>query len=134
MGVVVSSSRVVSAAPSFSHSSPAPAWGPFHGRQFSTNFSSVSPPHGLQFFTNRVGPFRGVQSFSNTLLQHRSPMQTQVLPEDLLQCGLLSMENRLCQGPVPMWLLHGLQLPSGHIFLLRHGVLHRLQHGHLLHC
>ncbi|KAK4828543.1 hypothetical protein QYF61_027219 [Mycteria americana] len=30
-----------------SHSSPAPAWGPSHRRQSSTNFSSVPPSHRL---------------------------------------------------------------------------------------
>ena len=33
-------------------SSPAPAWGPTHRRQFSTNFFTVSPSHRLQFFMN----------------------------------------------------------------------------------
>ena len=46
MGVMLSSSCVVSAAPSSSHSSPAPAWGPSHGRQSSTNWSSVGRPTG----------------------------------------------------------------------------------------
>ena len=60
MGAVVSSSHIVSAAPSssgedFSHSAPAPAWGPSHGRQFSTNFSNVSPSHRLQLFMNFPG-------------------------------------------------------------------------------
>jgi len=39
------------------------------------NFSNVSPSHGLQLFTNcpSMGPFHGVQSFRNRLLQHGSP-------------------------------------------------------------
>lgn len=35
-----------------SHCSSSPAWGPSHRRQSSMNFSSLSPSHGLQFFTN----------------------------------------------------------------------------------
>jgi len=107
---LVSSSYVVSAAPSFSHSSPAPAWGPSHRRQFSTNFSKVSPSHG-------------VQSFRNRLLQYGSPMGSQVLPANLLQHGLLSPRvHRSCQEPA----LHGKlttvsQPPSG-IHLLQCGV------------
>jgi len=46
MGAAVSSSHVVSAAPSSSHSAPAPAWGPSHGRQPSMNCSSMCPPQG----------------------------------------------------------------------------------------
>jgi len=59
MRVAISSLHVVFAAPSSSHSAPAPAWGP-------TNFSNVSPSHGLQFCTNcsRVDLFHGVQSSS----------------------------------------------------------------------
>jgi len=38
---MVSASHTVSAASSSSHSSPAPAWGSTHGRQFCTNFSSM---------------------------------------------------------------------------------------------
>jgi len=34
----------------------------------------------------------------------------------------------------PAWALHGLQLPSGNIHLLKHEVLHRLQCQYLLQC
>ncbi|KAK4810648.1 hypothetical protein QYF61_007385 [Mycteria americana] len=61
------------------------------------NFSNVGPSHGLQFFMN----CSSVGSF------HR----VQSFRNGLLQCGL-SM---------------GSQLPSGHIHLLRHGVLYGLQ-------
>ena len=87
-----------------SHSSPAPAWGPPHGRQSSMNFSNVGPSHGLQFFTNcsSVGPFHGLQSFRHRLLQRGSPTGSQVLPENLLQRGLLSPQiRRSCQDPAP---------------------------------
>ena len=75
MGVVVSSSHVVSATPPSSRSSPAPAWGPTHGRQSFMIFSSVSPSHGVQIFTkcSSVGPFHRVQSIKNGLLQCGSP-------------------------------------------------------------
>jgi len=74
MRVAVSSSHIVSAASSSSHSSPAPAWGPSHRRQFSTKFSYMGPSHRLQFSTNcsSVGPFHGVQSFRG----HKSCHQT----------------------------------------------------------
>ncbi|KAK4830649.1 hypothetical protein QYF61_012492 [Mycteria americana] len=117
MGVAVSSSHVVSAAPSSSGKGlltlfPAPEWGPSHERQSCTNFSNVSPSRGLQFFMDCSGmrPFHGVQSFRNRLLQHGSPAGSQVLPAKLLQCGL------------PM----GSQPPLG-IHLLQRGVLHGLQ-------
>jgi len=92
MGVVVSSSHVVSASPSSSLSSPAPAWGPSHGRQSFTNCSNMSPSHRLHFFTNwsSVCPFHGVLSFRYRLFQHGYPIRSQALPANLLQCGLLS--------------------------------------------
>ena len=55
------------------------------------------------------------------------PHGGQFLPENLLQCGLPSTGCRSCQEPPPVWAPHGLQLPSGHIHLLKHGVLHGLQ-------
>jgi len=64
MGAVVSSSHVVSAAPSSSGGRlltlfPCSSMGPSHRRQSFTNFSNVSPSHRLQLFTNcpSVGPF-----------------------------------------------------------------------------
>ena len=88
----------------FSHSSPAPAWGPSHGSQSSTNFSSMGPSHGLQFFMNcsSMGPFHGLQSFRHRLLQHGSPAGSQVLPENLLHHRLLSPQVcRSCQETAP---------------------------------
>lgn len=48
----------------------------------------------------------------------------QVLPENLLWCGLLSTACSFCQEPALAWALHGLQ----HGYLLQYGVLHGL-HG-----
>jgi len=52
----------------------------------------VDPSYGLQFFKNcsSMGPFFGLQSFRNRLLHPRSSTGSQVLPENMLQCGLLS--------------------------------------------
>ncbi|KAK4824286.1 hypothetical protein QYF61_013031 [Mycteria americana] len=92
-----------------SHSSPAPAWGPSHGRQSSMNFSNMSPSHGLQFCMNcsSMGPFHGVQSFRNRLLQCGSPT---------------GPARSLLQHRLPM----GSQPPLG-IHLLQHGFLRGLQ-------
>jgi len=89
---VIHSSRTASATSSSLHYSPVPTWGPSHGRQ-STKFSSVSPSHGLQFFVTVpvwalfMCPFYRLQSFRNELLQHGSPVGSQVLPANLLQRG-----------------------------------------------
>ena len=83
MGTGVSSSHFVSAVPSSSHSSPAPAWDPTQGRQFSTNFTSVSPFHRVQYFIN---------------CSSVSPAGSQVLPANLLQCGFLSLSLSLSTG------------------------------------
>ena len=75
-----------------------------------------------------VGPFHRVQSFRNRLLQCGSPTGSQVLPANLLQCGLLSLHR--ATGParslLQHWLPMGSQPPLG-IHLLWRGVLHRLQ-------
>ena len=73
-------------------------------------------------------PFHGVQSFRDRLLQRGSPMGSQVLPANLLQCGLLSpWGHRSCQEPAPAWASHGVTASFGHIHLLWRGVLHGLQ-------
>jgi len=108
-----------------SHSAPAPARGHSDQRQFSTNFSSISPSHGLQLFMNcpSVGPLHGVQSFSNRLPQHGSPMGSQALPANLLRCELLSpWVRRSWQEPAPAQAPHGVTQPPSGIHLLRHGV------------
>ena len=65
------------------------------------NFSSTGPSRGLQFSTNRsrMGTFHEVLSFRNGLLQHGSPMGSQVLLEDLLQ-------HRISMGSQPPSGLH----------------------------
>ncbi|KAK4818526.1 hypothetical protein QYF61_014362 [Mycteria americana] len=61
-----------------------------------------------------VGPFHGVQSFRNRLLQRGSPVGSQVLPANLLQCGLLSPRvHRSCQEPAPAWASHGVTVSFG---------------------
>jgi len=139
---MVSSSHIVSAAPSSSrgrtpHTLPLlQCEGSSHWRQFSTNFSKVSPSHGLQRFMNyaRVGPSHGVQSFRNRLLQRGSPMGSQALPANLLWLGLLS--PRVCgswQEPAPAQ-----GSPWGHSLLQAStcsgvGCLPRATGGYLLH-
>jgi len=113
-----------------SHSAPAPAWGPFHGRLSSTNCSSVGPSHRLQLFTTRssMGSSHGVQSFRNRLLQSGSLVGSQVLPANLLQRGLLSpWGHRSCQEPTPVWAPHEVTASCGDIHLFRCGVLRGLQ-------
>jgi len=117
---VISSSHV-SAAPSSSHSSPALAWGPSHGLQLFTSCPSV-------------GPFHGVQSFRNSLLQRGSPMGSQVLPANLLQHGLLSpWGHGSCQEPAPAWAAHGVTASFRHPPDLVWGS-PRATGGDLLHC
>lgn len=48
MGVMLSSLHVVSLAAQGEESFPCSSWGRPQGRQFSTNFSDVSPSHGQQ--------------------------------------------------------------------------------------
>jgi len=104
--------------------------GPSHGRQFSTNFSSVSPSHGLQLFTNcpSVAPSHGVQSFRNRLLQRGSPMGSQTLPANLPQHGLLSpWVRRSWQDPAPVWAHHGVTASFRHPPAPAWGPFHELQ-------
>jgi len=72
------------------------------------SFSNISPTHRMQFFMNcsSVGPFCGVQSFSRRLLQCGSPMVSQVLPENMLLQGLLSMGHSSSHEPPPACALH----------------------------
>jgi len=112
MGVVVSSSHIVSATPSSSHSAHAPPWGPSHGRQYSTNYSSV-------------GPFHGVQTFRDRLLQPVSPVRSQALPANLRQCRSPQV-HRSCQEPAPAQASHGVTASFGCTHLHCCGVLHGL--------
>jgi len=144
MGVAVGSSCVVSANPSSSHSSPAVAWGPSHGRQSFMNFSNTGPSHGLQFFTNcsSMDSFHGVQSFRNRLLQCGSstcdPHGVTSHARSLLQHGLSTGSQPFsgacsCSG---VGVLHGLQVDICSIIklhglqgddLTHHGLQHELQ-------
>ena len=65
-----------------------------------------------------LGPFHGVQSFRKGLLQCVSSTGLQVLPENLLQCGLLISGHSSCRESAPVWALHGFQLCSRHVHLL----------------
>jgi len=99
MGVVVSSSHIVSVSPSPSHSSPAPAWGPFHGLQFFMNFSNMGPSHG-------------VQSFRNKVLQRGSPMG----PQSCQELGPVWASHRAHPAApawCPPWAACGYLLHSG---------------------
>jgi len=95
------------------------------------NFSNMSPSHGLQLFPNcsSVGPFPGVQSFRNRLLQSGSPMGSQALPANLLQHGV-SIGS---QPPLDIHLLwHGV-LPGLQVHLCFTVDLHGLQGDGLPH-
>ncbi|KAK4827202.1 hypothetical protein QYF61_015230 [Mycteria americana] len=88
------------------------AWGPSHGRQYSTNFSNMGPSHRLQFSMNcsSMGPFHGC-----------SPSGTDCSSMGPLQC------DRTCQKPAPARALHGVTASVRRIHLLQRGVLHGLQ-------
>jgi len=131
-----------------SHSSPAPAWGPSHRRQFSTNFSNMrsfphatvlhellqcgSPPSGtvLQEQTAPAWVPHGVTSPASKPALVWAPLSTgpQVLPVNLLQHGLLSPQGHgSCQEPAPVWASHGVTVSFRCIHLLQRGVLPGLQ-------
>ena len=121
MGVTVSSSQVVSAAPSSSADGLLALFcssvGSLPWRQSSRNCSNMSPSHGLQLFMNcpSVGPSHGLQSFRNRLLQRGSPMGSQALPANLLQRGLLSpWVRRSWQEPAPAQAPHGVTASFRH--------------------
>jgi len=62
-----------------------------------------------------VDSFHGVQSFRNRLPQRRSPVGSQVLPENLIQHGIFSpWVHRSCQEPAPPRTLHRVRASSGH--------------------
>ncbi|KAK4826126.1 hypothetical protein QYF61_005278 [Mycteria americana] len=90
--------------------------------------SNVGPSHRLQFFKNcsSMGPLHGVQSFRNGLFQCRSPTGHSSCQKTCSWLGSSPWATGL-QEPDPVWALHKLQLPSGHVHLLQHGVFRRLQ-------
>jgi len=59
-----------------------------------------------------MGPFHGVQSFMNRLLQHGSPTGSQVLPANLVQRGRLSLHGST--GPARSLLQCRLAMGSQH--------------------
>lgn len=95
-------------------------WIPLHEMQSFRSLSNMGPSHGLQAFMNcsSTGPFHEIQSFRNKLSQHAWPMGHGSCQENLLPHGLLCAGHSSCQMPVPVWPSPGLQLPSGHIYLL----------------
>ncbi|KAK4828040.1 hypothetical protein QYF61_022817 [Mycteria americana] len=105
MGVAVSSSRVVS------------------GRFF---LLMGKTPHTLPLLQHGFPPTAG--SPPQTSPAWVPSMESQVLPANLLQHGLLSpWVHRFCQEPAPVRGLHGVTASFGSIHLLQRGVLHRLQ-------
>ena len=54
-------------------------------------------------------------SFRNRLHQRECPHGPQFLTENLLLHGLLSTDHSSCKESAPVWPLHRLQLPSGHV-------------------
>jgi len=113
-----------------SPSAPAPARGPSHGRQFSTNFSNASPSHRLQLFTNcpSVGPFP-----QGAVLQEQAAPAwvhtgSQALPANLLRRGLLSPQvRRSWQEPAPAQAPYGVTASFRHPPAPAWGPFHRLQ-------
>lgn len=137
----VSSSHIVSSSPSFSRrqlltflpcSSRASLLTelPQHNRT-SMSFSNCVLPLG--FFMNcfSVGPFHNVQSFRNRLIQCGFPMNSQMLPENLLQLGVsFSVET---QEPAPEPVSHHDKASFKQIHLLQCGILHGLGSDSLPH-
>lgn len=80
----------------FSHS---PLWSSSHGRQYSTNFSKISPCNRLELFKNcsSTGFFHMAVSCRNGLLQHMLSMESSVLPgpcsssDSLWDCSFLQV-------------------------------------------
>ena len=70
----------------------------------------------------------GLWSVHNNSSLRLLPPHTSPAPARILSMGL----QFLAEKPGPVWCLHRPQFPSGHIHLLQHGVLHRLQYGYLL--
>jgi len=90
----------------------------------------VNPSHGLQLFTDyaSVGPFHGVQSFRNRLLQRGSPTGSPALPANLLRHGLLSpWVHRSWQEPAPERAPHRVTASFGHLPALAWGPFHKVQ-------
>ena len=76
MGLVVSSSHTIFAAPSSSHFSPAPVWGPSHGRQSTTNFfeNEGSPQSQNLLQMHPPAPAWGPPWAADGYLLHHGPL------------------------------------------------------------
>jgi len=122
MGVTVSSSHVVSAAPYSSGVGlltlcPCSSVGSLtwetvlHKVLQHESFPWAAALHKLPQHRS----FHGVQSFRNRLLQHGSPTGSQALPANLLRCGVLSPRvHRFLQEPAPVQALHGVTASFRH--------------------
>jgi len=118
----------------FSHSLPAPAWGPSQGRRFSTNFSNVSPSPLHELLQHGSFPWGAViqEQTAPTWVPHgvTSPASKPAS----VWAPLFPLIHRFSQKPAPVRAPTGSQPPSG-IYLLWHGVLPGLWvEADLLHC
>lgn len=88
-------------------SSPASMWDPM-------NFSSLSPSHRQQLSMNCSNACHSSIEYSqDSLLQHASPREWQVLSGNLVQPGLLSpWVCRSCQEPPSIWASHRIAVSS----------------------
>jgi len=132
MGVAVSSSHVVSAAPSSSggrlltlfpcSSVRSLPWETvLHKLLQSESFPWAAALHELP----QHGSSHRVQSFKNRLLQRGSPMGSQALPGNLLRYGLLSpWVHRSWQEPAPARAPHGVTASFRHPPALAWGPFH----------
>jgi len=122
MGVMVSSSHIVSAAPSSSGGGLLTLLPCTSVRSLSREtvvhklVQRESFPWAAALYKlPQGGSFHGVQSFRNRLLQHGSSTGSQALPANLLQHGLLSLRvHRSCQEPAPARAPHGVTASFGH--------------------
>ena len=119
MGVWVSSSHIVSAAPSSSGGGGLTLFP-------CSSMGSLPGETVLHKLLQRESFPRA--AVLHKLLQCGSPAGSQVLPANLLQFGLLSPQvHRSCQEPAPVWASHGVIASFGRICLLWCGVLHGWQ-------
>lgn len=81
------------------------------------------------FWKNYMFCIYKVQSIRNRMLQCRTPV---VCDYCWKTCSSTGSSPQAFQEPAAAWAVHKLQFPLGHIHLLCHGLLHRLQHEYLL--
>jgi len=80
-----------------SHSSPAPAWGPSHRRQFSTSCSNVSPSHGVPSFRNRLLQ-RGSLPWGAVLQEQAAPAWVPITLEGVKESEKWKKESPLVES------------------------------------